>query len=154
MNRLQLKAMRLLTASQAIPITFAYTCRGNFCMNSGFRFLWAVLAFCTFAASSSIHRAGAEDVASVGPDVEKYNVVWDSPSENSFGSMPLGNGDIGLNVWVENNGHLLLYIAKVDALDSKQLGPKLGRVRMRMEPPLPLETKFRQTLSLLDASVL
>ncbi len=92
--------------------------------------------------------------SSVGADVEKYNVVWDSPSENSFGSMPLGNGDIGLNVWVENNGHLLFYIAKVDALDSKQLGPKLGRVRMRMEPPLPLEGNFRQTLSLVDASVL
>ena len=117
--------------------------------------LWPVLAFCMLVQSTCIHRAGAENVAAfIGPDVEKYNIVWDSPSENSFGSMPLGNGDIGLNVWVENNGHLLFYIAKVDALDSKQLGPKLGRVRMRMEPPLPLETKFRQTLSLLDASIL
>ena len=117
--------------------------------------LWPVLAFCMLVQSACIHRAGAEDVAaSIGPDVEKYNIVWDSPSENSFGSMPLGNGDIGLNVWVEKNGHLLFYIAKVDALDSKQIGPKLGRVRMRMEPPLPLETKFRQTLSLLDASIL
>ena len=124
-------------------------------MNSGFRFPWAVLAFCMFAALSSIHRAGAEDLAPfVGPDVEKYNVIWDSPSESSFGSMPLGNGDIGLNVWVETNGHLLFYIAKVDALDSKQLGPKLGRVRLRMEPPLPLDKSFRQTLSLIDASVL
>ncbi len=123
-------------------------------MHSAFRFLLPVFV-CTFVASSSIQLAGAEDVAaSVGPDVEKYNVVWDTPSESSFGSMPLGNGDIGLNVWVERNGHLLFYIAKVDALDAKQLGAKLGRVRMRLEPPLPLEGNFRQTLSLLDASVL
>ena len=96
-------------------------------MISDLRLRWPVLAFCTFAALCKIPHAGAEDPAPfVGPDVEKYNVVWDSPSESSFGSMPLGNGDIGLNVWVENNGHLLFYIAKVDALDSKQLGPKLG----------------------------
>ena len=30
-----------------------------------------------------------------------YNVVWDSPSKDATGSMPIGNGDIGLNVWVE-----------------------------------------------------
>jgi len=87
------------------------------------------------------------------PAVEKYNVVWDSPSKSSFGSMPLGNGDIGLNVWVENNSHLLFYIAKVDALDSRQTGPKLGRVRLRLDPPLPVDN-FKQTLSLRDASVL
>ncbi len=62
--------------------------------------LWPVLAFCMLVQSTCIHRAGAEDVtASICPDVEKYNIVWDSPSENSFGSLPLGNGDIGLNVW-------------------------------------------------------
>jgi hypothetical protein len=84
MSRLQLKPMRRSTSSQAIPITFAYTHKGDSVVNSAFRFLWAVLAFCTFAASSSIHRAGAEDVAaSVGPDVEKYNIVWDSLSEKS-----------------------------------------------------------------------
>ena len=33
--------------------------------------------------------------------ISQYNVVWDTPSEGSLGSMPLGNGDIGLNVWVE-----------------------------------------------------
>ncbi len=46
--------------------------------------LWLVLAFCMLVQSACIHRAGAENVAAfVGPDVEKYNIVWDSPSENS-----------------------------------------------------------------------
>jgi hypothetical protein len=87
------------------------------------------------------------------PAVDQYNVVWDTPSESSFGSMPLGNGDIGLNVWVEPNGDLLFYIARVDALDSRQVGPKLGRIRLTMEPPISTAS-FKQTLSLRDASVL
>jgi Domain of unknown function (DUF5703) len=73
------------------------------------------------------------------------NVVWDSPSADSFGSMPLGNGDVGVNVWVEQNGDLLFYISKVDAFDAGHLMPKLGRVRLRLNPPLPV-ADFRQTL--------
>ena len=42
-------------------------------------------------------------------------LVWHSPGLNSLGSMPLGNGDIGLNAWVDKNGDLLFYIAKSDA---------------------------------------
>ena len=57
--------------------------------------LWPVLAFCMLVQSACIHRAGAENVAAfVGPDVEKYNIVWDSPSENSA----LGLGREALSV--------------------------------------------------------
>jgi len=87
------------------------------------------------------------------PELNNYNVVWNSPSESSFGSMPLGNGDIGLNVWVEKNGDLLFYISKVDALDYEQIGKKLGRIRIKMFPSLPVN-EFKQTLNLSDASVL
>lgn len=83
----------------------------------------------------------------------KYNVVWHSPSNNSFGSMPLGNGDVGLNVWVENNGDLVFYISKVNAFDAGHLLPKLGRIRIRMQPALTV-TNFTQTLNLADASIL
>lgn len=33
-----------------------------------------------------------------------YDVVWNEPSQvnGSASSMPLGGGDVGLNVWVEN----------------------------------------------------
>jgi hypothetical protein len=86
-------------------------------------------------------------------DPSSYNVVWNTPSDDSFGSMPLGNGDVGLNVWVEKNGDILFYISKVDAFDAGHLLPKLGRIRIKTEPALPVE-KFKQTLSLIDASVL
>lgn len=29
------------------------------------------------------------------------HVVWNTPSRDSAGSTPTGNGDIGLNVWTE-----------------------------------------------------
>lgn len=33
-------------------------------------------------------------------EIDRYNVEWDTPSENSAGSMPLGNGELGANLWV------------------------------------------------------
>ena len=84
--------------------------------------------------------------------LDDCNVVWDSPSRDSFGSMPLGNGDIGLNVWVEENGDLLFYISKIAAFDASHLLPKLGRVRVHFEPALDVKA-FRQTLVLREAAI-
>lgn len=85
------------------------------------------------------------------------NVVWNSPSEDSRGSMPLGNGDIGLNVWVEKNGDLLFYISKTDAWSDNVAAnkglPKVGRVRLRLSPSLPVDTAFSQTLRLDSAQI-
>jgi len=67
--------------------------------------------------------------------------------------MPLGNGDVGMNVWVEGNGDLLFYISKVDAFDAAHCLPKLGRIRITSSPALKV-SEFRQTLSLKDASIL
>lgn len=48
-----------------------------------------------------------------------YTVVWDSPSTNSSGSMPVGNGDIGASVWVDEQ-KLSFYISKTDSIDENQ----------------------------------
>lgn len=85
--------------------------------------------------------------------LDKLNVAWDSPSKDSLGSMPLGNGDIGLNVWVEPNGDLLFYVSKVDAFDASHQLPKLGRVRVRFDPALAVTTGFRQELKLRDGAI-
>jgi hypothetical protein len=47
--------------------------------------------------------------------LDDCNVTWDLPGGDSFGSMPPGNGDVGANVWVEDNGDLVFYLSKVDA---------------------------------------
>lgn len=85
-------------------------------------------------------------------NLNHQNVVWTVPSEDSFGSMPLGNGDIGMNIWAEPNGDILFYISKVNAFDYQHLLPKLGKVRLSFTPSLSLDN-FRQELSLHDASV-
>jgi hypothetical protein len=85
--------------------------------------------------------------------ISDYNVVWNTPSLNSSGSMPCGGGDIGLNVWVEN-GDLLFYIARSGAFDENNTLLKQGRIRIRLSPnPLEGET-FRQELQLQEGCVI
>ena len=84
----------------------------------------------------------------------KYNVVWDSPSKDYTGSMPIGNGEIGLNVWVEETGDLLFYIGRTDSWDDNGRLLKVGRVRISIDPhaDTPLKT-FVQTLRLVDGTI-
>ena len=53
--------------------------------------------------------------------------------------MPLGNGDLGLNVWVEPNGDLVFYIGKSDAWNEDVAGDqglmKVGKVRLSVGGP-------------------
>lgn len=79
-------------------------------------------------------------------DISDYNVVWNSQSLNSAGSMPLGGGDIGCNVWVENND-IIFYIARSGTFDENNSMLKLGRVRVSLSPN-PFKTTFRQELKL------
>jgi hypothetical protein len=83
---------------------------------------------------------------------EDYNVVWDSPSADARGSMPLGNGDIGLNAWVEPGGDLCFYIGKTDSWGDNGRLLKVGKVRVTIDPA-PSLTPFSQELSLRDASM-
>jgi len=86
--------------------------------------------------------------------LDACNVVWDSPSKDSGGSMPLGNGDIGVNAWVEENGDLLFFISKTDSWTDSGRLVKLGQVRVKVDPPLAVKESFRQELNLRDGSLL
>ncbi|HOZ50064.1 MAG TPA: DUF5703 domain-containing protein, partial [Candidatus Hydrogenedentes bacterium] len=88
--------------------------------------------------------------ASAGNSVlDEYDVTWDTPSADSSGSMPLGNGDIGINLWVEPSGEVVFYISKTDAWSENARLLKLGRVRIKLDPnPLANGTRFAQTLHL------
>jgi hypothetical protein len=85
---------------------------------------------------------------------EPTNLIWNTPSRDSAGSMPLGNGDIGLNVWVEENGDLLFYLSKTDAWDENARLLKLGRVRVSLTPnPFRAGQPFRQELDLATGTI-
>lgn len=86
-------------------------------------------------------------------DLARYNVVWDSPSADARGSMPAGNGDVGINAWVERSGDLVFYIGKTDAWDENMRLAKVGKVRVRFEPALQTTNGFRQTLNLREGAI-
>jgi len=85
--------------------------------------------------------------------LEPYELEWTSPSKHASESMPCGGGDVGLNVWVEN-GDILIYLAKSDAIDEAGLQPKLGRLRIQLSPnPFTNHTEFSQVLNLREGCV-
>ncbi len=82
------------------------------------------------------------------------NVIWDTPSENSMGSMPAGNGDIGINLWVEKNGDLLFYLSKTDAWSENCRLLKIGKVRLSRSPsPFRESPPFLQELDVTDGMI-
>ena len=84
--------------------------------------------------------------------VSQYNVIWDSPSKDCHGSMPLGNGDISLNAWVEQSGELQFYIGKTDSWEDNARLAKVGKIRVSLDPK-PVIAPFRQELSLADGTM-
>jgi hypothetical protein len=63
-----------------------------------------------FAFLVSLTFTGAAQILSsdVLSQLNAYNVNWNSASTTgSMASMPLGNGDITANVWVESNGKII-----------------------------------------------
>ncbi len=86
------------------------------------------------------------------PSLTPYNIVWTTQSTNSSQSMPCGGGDIGLNVWVENND-ILFYIARSGTFDENNTMPKLGRVRIKLFPDPFERGEFCQELDLQQGSI-
>lgn len=88
------------------------------------------------------------------PGLDDCNVRWDSPSKNSLGSMPAGNGDIGINFWVEENGDVVFYLSKTDAWSGNARLLKLGKVRLALSPnPFREGNSFSQELILRDGYI-
>lgn len=83
-----------------------------------------------------------------------YNVVWETPSVDATGQMPLGNGDIAAGVYAIEDGNLYLLLSKNDALTYSGDIFKTGRVRISLSPnPFKKGAPFRQTLDLATGSI-
>jgi alpha-L-fucosidase 2 len=82
------------------------------------------------------------------------NVVWTTPSADARGSMPLGNGEIGLNAWMDARGDLSFYIGKTDSWEDNSRLAKVGKVRLRLAPnPIRPGAAFRQELNLPNGEI-
>lgn len=106
-----------------------------------------LLLFLLFLLLTPLHAANSLNW------LDPYNIVWTTPSKNVGESMPCGGGDIGMNVWVEK-GEILFYLSRSGTFDELNGFPKLGRVRIKLNPnPLDQSEAFKQTLKLKDGYV-
>ena len=85
---------------------------------------------------------------------EDSDVVWTTHGNCSANSMPAGNGDVAVNVWTEEDGGLLFYVAKMDAWSEDAQLLKLGLVRVKLKPnPFQHGQLFSQRLRLQDGTI-
>lgn len=90
-----------------------------------------------------------------GESIQRYNVVWDSPSKDPTGQMPLGNGDVAAGVYAIEADALYLLLAKNDAFTYSGDIFKTGRVKVSLTPnPFAKDKPFKQTLDLETGSIL
>jgi hypothetical protein len=80
------------------------------------------------------------------------NLTWNTQSRNSSESMPVGSGDIGVNVWVEA-GQIYLYLSRSGSFDENNTLLKLGRVKVVLSPDPFAGKTFKQELILKDGYV-
>lgn len=102
--------------------------------------------------------ASGQSIPDIVPWLSSYNVSWNVPGPTSLQSMPIGNGDLGLNVWAETNGAVDFYIGKTDAwgddVVSDQGLMKVGGVRISLSPnPLTTGAPFLQVLKLHEGEI-
>lgn len=109
-------------------------------------------------AASILIGAGSLRAATDQAWLDSYNIAWDSQSADARGSMPIGGGNIGLNVWVEKD-ELLIYFGSPDSWSYRgagfntQMQTKLGRLRLKFTPVAWVK-EFRQELELASNSIL
>ena len=58
---------------------------------------------CLLFPLATVAAVKAEDPGAIS----SHDVIWNTPGKNAADSMPIGNGELGINLWVEENGDLL-----------------------------------------------
>ena len=77
------------------------------------------------------------------------NVVWPTPSQDAAGSMPLGNGEVGINLWAEQDGDMFFYVSRNDSFSEISQLCKVGKIRVSLSPnPFRAGLPFEQALDL------
>ena len=92
------------------------------------------------------------DAVSQQKELEENNVSWTVQSKNSSESMPVGGGDVGVNVWVEY-GQIYLYLSRSGTFDENNTLLKLGRIKLNLSPNPFAGKVFKQELILKDGYV-
>ena len=98
--------------------------------------------------------AAAQDAAPEVGFIVGDNISWSTLGKTENDSMPIGNGDLAANVWTEQNGDIVLLIAKADAWSGLGQLLKIGRVRIKLDPnPFAQAADFTQVLKLPEGAI-
>ncbi|MBN2853799.1 MAG: hypothetical protein JXQ23_13790 [Clostridia bacterium] len=62
--------------------------------------------------------------------------------KNDCDSFPLGNGDIGINVWAKENNTISMYISKTDSFSSALELLKIGKADIQLVADAPLKFQY------------
>jgi len=129
--------------SKALTLALSRRERGR-CSQTAFRY--AVIAGVLWAWGLPAAVAAKPQAA---VELDRCNVVWTTPGKDAGDSMPLGNGEVGINLWVEAGGDLHFYIARTDSLSEVSRLLKVGEVRVSLSPnPFATGGPFKQELRL------
>ena len=117
-------------------------------------FTFLTLATLLMAPRLALHAEGNLSSEAATQRMGRYDVVWNSPSKDATGVMPIGNGDIAAGVYAIENGDLFLLLSKNDAYNYMGDIFKTGRVKIALSPnPFTQGKPFRQTLDLPTGSI-
>ena len=84
--------------------------------------------------------------------------TWEVAGSNSSESMPCGGGDIGLNVWTEDDD-IVMYVCRSGSFDENNTLLKAGRLRLHVDEKntgedVRTHRKYSQTLHLSDGTMI
>lgn len=86
--------------------------------------------------------------------LDQYNVTWTDFAQTDRSSMPIGNGEVGVNLWGQRGGEIHFYFARTDARTETDRSVKLGKVRLKFTESAGIfDQPFRQTLVLRDGRI-
>ncbi|OPH58178.1 hypothetical protein BC351_24900 [Paenibacillus ferrarius] len=117
-------------------------------------FLSFILSFELLLSSTLLTPVTHASVSVVDTELPKYNVVWNSPSNDITGSMPIGNGNLGALAWAEPNGDLRISLALNDSWDENIRSIRLGDLRVKVSPnPFASGQPFEQKLQYKEGKI-
>ena len=95
--------------------------------------------------------------------IDDYNTIWTEPGVTAYASLPIGNGDLVANVWLnETNGtanssityDIYLLFAKADAYDLTAQRLKVLQSKISFDPPILYTAgQFRESLLVSNGTI-
>ena len=86
-------------------------------------------------------------------EIKKCNVSYHILGKSDRSSMPLGNGELCTNIWVDEEGQICFYLSRSDALTELDRNVKLGFFKINISPNPFIGNKYEQTLDVADGYI-